>query len=284
MLEIHPKTDIEHVASFRCDSGPRAGLDFIGSARVCDQPTCMCDLVHFKLTQRGGNNTVVSFAIGAHSREVDNKGTTSGKDLSFARYLALSLTETEWHALLTAFTKAKEAMTEQVDVQEIPVYFPDNGSDSAIFWYRDVLPHAGQFRFNINGEYIDAFDSYCALPDCSCTEAILTFVRGGSDHRGMPEDYSEVRLSYRDKKIVAVVRDVERQSATTSALVDALIQEIPTIWQRLSARHEKIKALYERFSSEETPPNGPLKVNKRGRNDPCPCGSGKKFKKCCASA
>lgn len=26
----------------------------------------------------------------------------------------------------------------------------------------------------------------------------------------------------------------------------------------------------------------PVKTNKVGRNDPCPCGSGKKYKKCCA--
>ncbi len=29
-------------------------------------------------------------------------------------------------------------------------------------------------------------------------------------------------------------------------------------------------------------PPAPIKVeNKTGRNDPCPCGSGKKYKKCC---
>lgn len=26
-----------------------------------------------------------------------------------------------------------------------------------------------------------------------------------------------------------------------------------------------------------------VKENKVGRNDPCPCGSGKKYKKCCAN-
>lgn len=30
-------------------------------------------------------------------------------------------------------------------------------------------------------------------------------------------------------------------------------------------------------------PGGPRRVEKVGRNDPCPCGSGKKFKKCCLS-
>jgi uncharacterized protein YecA (UPF0149 family) len=28
-------------------------------------------------------------------------------------------------------------------------------------------------------------------------------------------------------------------------------------------------------------PQAPLRVEKTGRNDPCPCGSGKKYKKCC---
>jgi methionyl aminopeptidase len=32
-----------------------------------------------------------------------------------------------------------------------------------------------------------------------------------------------------------------------------------------------------------TPVNEPIRSTKIGRNDPCPCGSGKKFKKCCAS-
>ncbi len=32
------------------------------------------------------------------------------------------------------------------------------------------------------------------------------------------------------------------------------------------------------------PPEPVLAAPKVGRNDPCPCGSGKKFKKCCASA
>jgi len=29
--------------------------------------------------------------------------------------------------------------------------------------------------------------------------------------------------------------------------------------------------------------DGDCRINKPGRNDPCPCGSGRKFKRCCAS-
>jgi uncharacterized protein len=31
-------------------------------------------------------------------------------------------------------------------------------------------------------------------------------------------------------------------------------------------------------------PAPPVRRNKIGRNDPCPCGSGKKYKRCCARA
>lgn len=38
------------------------------------------------------------------------------------------------------------------------------------------------------------------------------------------------------------------------------------------------------FDQSEINPKGePVKVQQIGRNDPCPCGSGKKYKKCCAA-
>ena len=40
-----------------------------------------------------------------------------------------------------------------------------------------------------------------------------------------------------------------------------------------------------RLKRRQGKPNAPLKQNEKlGRNDPCPCGSGKKFKKCCGAA
>lgn len=37
----------------------------------------------------------------------------------------------------------------------------------------------------------------------------------------------------------------------------------------------------ERHKSGKAVVNIPIKMIKIGRNDPCPCGSGKKYKKCC---
>jgi hypothetical protein len=49
--------------------------------------------------------------------------------------------------------------------------------------------------------------------------------------------------------------------------------------RRLKAKEQSLRRQLAEKGSQEEPPPPPKK--KIGRNDPCPCGSGKKFKKCC---
>lgn len=48
----------------------------------------------------------------------------------------------------------------------------------------------------------------------------------------------------------------------------------------LQEQHNKNVSALQSNEGSET--KKPIKVEK-GRNDPCPCGSGKKFKKCCGA-
>ncbi|WP_245183732.1 YchJ family protein [Haematospirillum sp. H1815] len=48
-----------------------------------------------------------------------------------------------------------------------------------------------------------------------------------------------------------------------------------------SSRFEKIDGRWMYVDGNTGPRTVRLKTPKAGRNDPCPCGSGKKFKKCC---
>ena len=68
-------------------------------------------------------------------------------------------------------------------------------------------------------------------------------------------------------------------------------QAMRNVWNISSASH----ADYERFQAQQQAaqaPQGeaavvkPIKLDKPkvGRNEPCPCGSGKKYKKCCGAA
>jgi HEAT repeat protein len=54
----------------------------------------------------------------------------------------------------------------------------------------------------------------------------------------------------------------------------------------LASRVAELKAQWREWEPEvesEEPPNAPAVSTKIGRNEPCPCGSGRKYKKCCGS-
>ena len=53
-------------------------------------------------------------------------------------------------------------------------------------------------------------------------------------------------------------------------------------WRRRRSEDEQRTRLPGDDEPKLPPPVEPAKANdKPGRNDPCPCGSGKKYKKCC---
>lgn len=54
-----------------------------------------------------------------------------------------------------------------------------------------------------------------------------------------------------------------------------IVEDLPVILQIIAA--------YWRDLERPLPRSEPVRSTKVGRNDPCPCGSGKKFKKCCGS-
>lgn len=50
---------------------------------------------------------------------------------------------------------------------------------------------------------------------------------------------------------------------------------------RLKERDEELTKDFDHFNSRPINPQSPIQSTKIGRNDSCPCGSGKKYKKCC---
>lgn len=66
------------------------------------------------------------------------------------------------------------------------------------------------------------------------------------------------------------------------------VQFIASFKDKGSLRRHHERGHFERkdgkwyFTEGEMVKSAPITVNKVGRNDPCPCGSGKKYKKCCA--
>lgn len=49
------------------------------------------------------------------------------------------------------------------------------------------------------------------------------------------------------------------------------------------SKFQRVDGGWRYDESEVNPKPPPVRVEKIGRNDPCPCGSGKKYKKCCGA-
>ncbi len=75
-----------------------------------------------------------------------------------------------------------------------------------------------------------------------------------------------------------MITDIRKRTVRT--LLSAVPQARPIV------RKEVAKPLIEGFEGGKMPTKKPLNKQgeKVGRNDPCPCGSGKKYKKCCGAA
>lgn len=105
-------------------------------------------------------------------------------------------------------------------------------------------------------------------------EFVMGFVDGINDSLRTPLDLEEVTA----EETLRLDMDFEKLYYN---MVDAkadYLYNIPT-WAELLPK-EKREALMKQAKEAKTVRN----ESKVGRNDPCPCGSGKKYKKCCGKA
>ena len=116
-----------------------------------------------------------------------------------------------------------------------------------------------------------------------------------------PEElYEEIKKAYDDdlvERFFVNMEDVENaikkgkeaviadsKSDRLYSLIDDTIHELET-WACFKRTEKKKKKQRDDIKASEVPPNlaasSVRKSRKIGRNEPCPCGSGKKYKKCC---
>jgi hypothetical protein len=134
-------------------------------------------------------------------------------------------------------------------------------------------------------------DLYCANPQCPCSEVKLEFLLYTPPSR--PEGHAVAEPRFLACVSLAGKVQVEKPIAEVDAQVAARVavwwEENREVLADLRWRYDKIKEIGRRsmpvgrVSAVEAPRSRPTQVThgRPGRNDPCPCGSGKKYKKCC---
>ncbi len=137
-------------------------------------------------------------------------------------------------------------------------------------------------------------DFYCSDPDCQCKKAHLQFFKKINEVSGKLTiiDCFMAEMSFEKGKM-----QVSQLFKSSKQEAEEVIREWkvrnPDILGLLKSRYKKVKEIGKRslegkgfFKIPE--PIEPIvkpsiKKKKIGRNEPCPCGSGKKYKKCCGA-
>lgn len=255
---------------------------------ACPSPVCTCGSVYLELIpqqtedddQRPLCPRKITIDLVENELGYTEKDKVSKADLDFANLFLSKLDEDDFILLNKRHFSFKNIISEEADPASIDAHFDyDEIEKSGLMAvYNDILPYGDQMLVTLEGGKYMICDQYCLLPKCSCTDTILSVLSMDSVGRTEDELFS-VSLNYRKKRW----KQSEPPSFPLSVeeLKSAIERQIPDIYEMLPARHSKLKAIYANCKKKHFAVAQPLQVSKVGRNEPCPCGSGRKYKKCC---
>ena len=150
----------------------------------------------------------------------------------------------------------------------------------ALIGFQEVFPESRVDGYLVSGRHFRAVDIHCSISRCSCNEAKVLFFEEATErvvHLGT------VSVNLRTGR----AKSFEEEEPNTRALLEQLwslfckrhqvVEFMARRLQRLEQHFPEIRRLHARSGT-------PILLARRPeRNEPCPCGSGKKFKKCCAA-
>jgi hypothetical protein len=158
----------------------------------------------------------------------------------------------------------------QAETEMAPFRIPKNITDDPL-----AFQYAGVRYF--------IADQYCTNPKCQCNEVTLGFFRLTRQKTQTPEFIIKLHLDSLDYE----TKHVNCDSADIPDIVKYFLDKQGAL-NTLRYRYQEMKgdggaSHMKRIKGMEDKPHDHkgLAEPKIGRNDPCPCGSGKKYKKCC---
>ena len=282
-----------HILELR--TGPWANRRWITAIRVCANPCCPCFHLNFQCAPEDpASAPTLHFTLDAEKRSLspDPASALSRDSRALARSVVAELGEAGWRYLGEFLTGIKQKQIDECNPEQLDVEFdPEllSGRETTV-GYRAVFPFAPLPAFSVEDREWIAFDDYCLNPECACREVILQFAP--IDTRGRvryPKDLPAVIYDY-GTRTVETLQEPGSGNPSMPTLLDALIHQNEDFHAEAGKRHRVLKTVFKRARAKWIPPPSdsdrvprPQGAARPGRNDPCTCGSGRKYKKCCGS-
>ncbi len=308
---LQPGTDPSQPAGrggirFTLDEGAFAGQSFSAVLEVCGNPCCACATVGLSCRHDAMPDQSNVFHLDVTRRApAEDPSSIPGHD-ALARSFVAEARDAEWEWLGRVFISAKYRQMKTMNLDTLEVRFPPEvlSGDGSMLGYQEVFPWAKVFYLSADGVEWFATDQHCVRPGCHCTETGLTFYRCQTKDAPSAEPQECGAFLFFDRSTGGCSGETARPgSPAPDALLQALRSAHPDLAEVLGERHRQLQQLGKRllprpahdarqpfpnliagepWPAKSAVPAVPRRTDaKPGRNDPCPCGSGKKFKKCC---
>ncbi len=267
--------------------GELAGRSYRFEAIVCQNPTCQCERVTLKCftgmpEARSGAPDSVCLEMDLERQEIANleKLKANPTTRALANAVATETGQEEWLQLRRIYWQHKQYWTEHLDLEQVEVSFPPDALSGTMVAYFDIFPFARRVEFTHEQETWLIDDQYCCNPKCLCQEAVLSFIRVPQEAGRDPlRPTLSISYQYRDGKVSRLEAE-KNPRYSEQGLLESLKKARHDIDSLLAKRQALLRRLCGRTLKRQTIPSLTPKI---GRNDPCPCGSGKKWKRCCGA-
>ena len=133
----------------------------------------------------------------------------------------------------------------------------------------EVFPSRWDLAVGFERHHWWVFDLWCLKPGCACETVGLSFHRDD----GSAQELVEVDLPRRSL--------TGGETSETGRRLWEALRDDEELLAELESRRATIRRVARQLPAFLTPARPAAAAAPVGRNEPCPCGSGKKFKRCC---
>jgi len=273
--------DINFVFTFK--KGKYKKQTFELNMMVCVDPLCGCREMALEFCPEGeSNSTKIVIELDLETQELINQDSPN-VDAEFGELFLKELTEDDWSDLDFWHNRHKSLICETADYSSLYTEFPmEDVEEGILIYYDEIIPYQMPIFLIVNNQLVFVADMYCLSPHCDCTSAHLLFVPSTPFEENIDEDedYNPLRIDYDYKTGKWEVEERGELEFAPQMLMDQLLSTF-NLKSIYSTRHRNLRTLYRNYRKHYFEQNVTVHSDKIGRNDLCPCGSGKKYKQCC---
>jgi len=263
-------TTISHkTIELEIDSAPQR---FYFDYTVCLNPECNCNGVIMQLSnQERLLDFFFDFSTESYKQKEYNEDETKIID-AFIDFIKSNKQDSfTIDFFKKRYTYVKDIMRNKRDVLR-------NFQLGSFLTYGEILWDEKNLKINIkNREYL-ILDAYCVTPRCSCKTVALNFFENIHKLGNRNPDFSFVYnyATHKPDELAGINSEEARK------ITDTFSDSLNTTFKQRHARlkNEVKQDILKKMEKKGFKQSDTVK-RKQGRNDPCHCGSGIKYKKCC---